>query len=153
MLNVDSWLISQKEQSAVVEAELVSCPGAFSKGPDYRKSQPLGEMKLRPGVNKLNFKVKMENPVLWSPENPFLYDIKVRLVRNGSVIDEVTSYAGMRKISVAKTEDGFTRILLNNKFVWQLGPLDQGFWPDGIYTPPTEEAMKSLNTRKDLLKN
>lgn len=82
------------------------------------------------------------DPVLWSPENPFLYNIKVKMVRDGSVIDEVISYAGMRKISVAKTEDGFTRILLNNKFVWQLGPLDQGFWPDGIYTPPTEEAMR-----------
>jgi len=86
--------------------------------------------------------LNIPDPVLWSPENPFLYDIKVKLLSNGSVIDEVTSYAGMRKIAVGRTEDGFTRILLNNKFVWQLGPLDQGFWPDGIYTPPTEEAMK-----------
>jgi beta-galactosidase/beta-glucuronidase len=86
--------------------------------------------------------INIPDPLLWSPENPFLYDIQVKLFRNDKVIDEVTSYAGMRKISLGKTKDGFTRILLNNTFVWQLGPLDQGFWPDGIYTPPTEEAMK-----------
>ena len=79
---------------------------------------------------------------LWSPEDPFLYDMKVKLVTGGQVTDEVKSYAGMRKISLGMTEDGFTRILLNNKFLWQNGPLDQGFWPDGLYTPPSDEAMK-----------
>lgn len=79
---------------------------------------------------------------LWSPEDPFLYDLKVKLVTGGQVTDEVKSYAGMRKISLGTTEDGFTRILLNNKFIWQNGPLDQGFWPDGLYTPPSDEAMK-----------
>ena len=79
---------------------------------------------------------------LWSPEDPFLYDLKVKLVTGGRLTDEVKSYAGMRKISLGVTEDGFTRIFLNNKFVWQNGPLDQGFWPDGLYTPPSDEAMK-----------
>jgi hypothetical protein len=53
----------------------------------------------------------------------------------------VKSYTGIRKISIGKTADGFTRMLLNNEFIYQNGPLDQGFWPDGIYTPPTEDAM------------
>lgn len=79
---------------------------------------------------------------LWSPDDPFLYDLTVRLVTGGLVTDVVRSYAGMRKISLGVTEDGFTRILLNNEFVWQNGPLDQGFWPDGLYTPPSDEAMK-----------
>jgi hypothetical protein len=79
---------------------------------------------------------------LWSPENPFLYDLKIRLVTGGVVTDEVKSYAGMRKISLGVTEDGFKRIMLNNEFVWQNGTLDQGFWPDGLYTPPTDDAMK-----------
>ncbi len=79
---------------------------------------------------------------LWSPDDPFLYDLKVKLVTGGQITDEVKSYAGMRKISLGVTEDGFTRILLNNRFVWQNGPLDQGFWPDGLYTPPSDEAMK-----------
>ncbi|MDZ7636624.1 MAG: glycoside hydrolase family 2 TIM barrel-domain containing protein [Bacteroidales bacterium] len=69
-------------------------------------------------------------------------DLTVRLITGGMVTDEVDSYAGMRKISLGVTEDGFTRIFLNNLFVWQNGPLDQGFWPDGLYTPPSDEAMK-----------
>jgi beta-galactosidase/beta-glucuronidase len=79
---------------------------------------------------------------LWNPDDPFLYDLKVRLITGGQVSDEVTSYAGMRKISLGVSDDGFTRIFLNNEFVWQNGPLDQGFWPDGLYTPPSDEAMK-----------
>lgn len=79
---------------------------------------------------------------LWSPEDPYLYDLNIRLITGGVVSDEVKSYAGMRKISLGVAEDGFTRIMLNNKFVWQNGPLDQGFWPDGLYTPPSDEAMK-----------
>jgi len=78
----------------------------------------------------------------WSPDDPYLYDLEVRLVTGGNVTDEVKSYAGMRKISLGVDEEGFTRIMLNNKFVWQNGPLDQGFWPDGLYTPPSDEAMK-----------
>jgi len=84
---------------------------------------------------------KIENPQLWSPENPFLYDIEVKLKNGNKVVDEVITYTGIRKIALGKSEDGFTRILFNNKFVYQNGPLDQGFWPDGIYTPPTEKAM------------
>jgi hypothetical protein len=85
--------------------------------------------------------LKIENPVLWSPESPDLYDVKISLKEGKAEVDEITSAAGMRKISIGKTEDGFTRMLINNKFVYQNGPLDQGFWPDGIYTPPTDEAM------------
>jgi hypothetical protein len=84
---------------------------------------------------------KIENPVLWSPENPFLYDIEVVLKNGNKIVDKVTTYTGLRKISIGKADDGFTRILLNNKFIYQNGPLDQGFWPDGLYTPPTEKAM------------
>ena len=85
--------------------------------------------------------VQIEDPVLWSPENPFLYDITIELKEGNKTIDKVTSYTGIRKIALGKTDDGFTRMLLNNEFVWQNGPLDQGFWPDGIYTPPSEKAM------------
>lgn len=85
--------------------------------------------------------VQVKDPVLWSPDRPFLYDITIELKNNNRSIDKVHSYTGIRKISVGKTADGFTRMLLNNEFVYQNGPLDQGFWPDGIYTPPTEKAM------------
>lgn len=82
------------------------------------------------------------NPKLWSPENPFLYDLQVSLIRKGKVIDEVKSYFAMRKISMAPDAKGVQRMWLNNEFVFHYGPLDQGWWPDGLYTAPTDEALK-----------
>lgn len=86
--------------------------------------------------------INIPDPELWSPDHPFLYDMEITMITNGKETDRVSGYFGMRKISLEKDEKGLTRIFLNNKFVFQNGPLDQGFWPDGIYTPPTEEAMK-----------
>jgi len=79
---------------------------------------------------------------LWSPEKPFLYDIEVKLQHGGTTTDKVDSYFGMRKIEVGPGPDGVTRLLLNGKAVFQVGPLDQGFWPDGLYTAPTDEALR-----------
>jgi hypothetical protein len=79
---------------------------------------------------------------LWSPDDPFLYDLKIKLTHNGKTIDEVRSYFGMRKVSIGIDEKGIPRILLNRKFVFERGPLDQGFWPDGIYTAPTDAALR-----------
>lgn len=89
------------------------------------------------------FKVPVQNAKLWSPEHPFLYDLRLSLMQDGKAVDTVSSYFGMRKISVAKGSDGLPRILLNNHPYFQLGLLDQGYWPDGIYTAPTDEARKS----------
>ncbi len=88
-------------------------------------------------------KVIVPDPQLWSPDNPVLYDISIELISGGEISDKIKSYAGLRKIGLGKTDDGFTRLMLNNGFTWQNGPLDQGFWPDGIYTPPTDQAMVS----------
>ncbi len=85
--------------------------------------------------------VDLPEPHLWSPDDPFLHDLDVTLAREGATIDSVASYVGMRKISVGKDDRGVTRLLLNNEFVFQMGPLDQGYWPDGLYTAPTEQAM------------
>ncbi len=82
------------------------------------------------------------NAKLWSPHSPFLYDLKIAIKRKGKVIDEVGSYFGMRKISMAKDGQGIERMMLNNKFQFQYGPLDQGWWPDGLYTAPTDDALK-----------
>jgi beta-galactosidase/beta-glucuronidase len=79
---------------------------------------------------------------LWSPDHPFLYDLAVSLYRNGKKTDEIKSYFGMRKISLGKDDEGITRLFLNNKPLFQFGPLDQGFWPDGLYTAPTDDALK-----------
>lgn len=82
-----------------------------------------------------------ENVELWSPENPKLYDLEVSLSENGKVLDKVDSYAAMRKISTGMGEGGVMRLMLNNKEIFQYGPLDQGWWPDGLYTAPSYEAM------------
>jgi beta-galactosidase/beta-glucuronidase len=82
------------------------------------------------------------NAKLWSPARPFLYDLTFTVIRNGKVVDEVKSYFAMRKISMAPDKAGIQRMLLNNQFVFQYGPLDQGWWPDGLYTAPTDEALK-----------
>lgn len=84
----------------------------------------------------------ISNAKLWSPSNPFLYDLHVEVERNGKVIDMVKSYFAMRKVSLAPDFDGTQRMLLNDQFVFHYGPLDQGWWPDGLYTAPTDEALK-----------
>ncbi len=82
------------------------------------------------------------NPKLWSPDAPFLYDLSVAVVRKGKVVDQVKSYFAMRKISMKPDNHGIQRMLLNNQCVFQYGPLDQGWWPDGLYTAPTDEALR-----------
>ena len=79
---------------------------------------------------------------LWSPDSPFLYTLKVALKRDHKVVDEVDSYAAMRKFSTRRDKEGIVRIELNNQALFQYGPLDQGWWPDGLYTAPTDEALK-----------
>jgi hypothetical protein len=81
------------------------------------------------------------NARLWSPDTPNLYTLRVRLFKNSRLVDEVTSYFGMRKIEIKKDGQGFDRIFLNNKYTYNLGVLDQGFWPDGLYTAPTDAAL------------
>lgn len=82
-----------------------------------------------------------ENTKLWSPDSPFLYTLKVSLKQNGKLVDEVSSYAAMRKYSSKRDANGIVRLELNNKSLFQFGPLDQGWWPDGLYTAPTDEAL------------
>ena len=81
------------------------------------------------------------NAKLWSPDSPFLYNMEVTLYKDGKAIDQVKSYTAMRKYSIRKGQNGITRLQLNNKDYFQYGPLDQGWWPDGLYTAPTDEAL------------
>jgi beta-galactosidase/beta-glucuronidase len=87
--------------------------------------------------------VKISNPRLWSPDSPDLYDIRLRLLRDGEVLDGVNGYFGMRKIEISEDPNGNKRIFLNNEPIFQFGLLDQGWWPDGLYTAPSDEALKS----------
>ncbi len=92
-------------------------------------------------INSEPVVIDMPNAKLWSPESPFLYTLKVTLKNAGKEVDSVDSYAAMRKFSTLRDENGIMRLALNNKAVFQFGPLDQGWWPDGLYTAPTDEAL------------
>lgn len=78
---------------------------------------------------------------LWSPESPTLYDMEVKVYKDGKVVDRVKSYAAYRKFSICPDGKGITRLQLNNRDYFQFGPLDQGWWPDGLYTAPSDEAL------------
>ena len=112
--------------SDIVEVELLD------------KGQVIASAK---GVQGKELRLAVKQPTLWEPSNPYLYDMKVRLTKNGRSVDEVKSYTAFRKISTVRDAQGLMRMCLNNKPLFQYGPLDQGWWPDGLYTAPTDEAL------------
>lgn len=123
---------------------------------DYQASVSVHDQQMEVSTSSGNFRqiflLPMDDPRLWSPDDPFLYDLKVTLQDgNGNEVDAVKSYFGMRKISVAEAADGHLRLMLNNQPLFQLGPLDQGWWPDGLYTAASDEALKyDVQVTKDL---
>jgi hypothetical protein len=100
--------------------------------------QPVGRAS---GTAEKEIEIAIPNARLWSPDDPFLYDLTVSVKRAAATVDTVTSYFGMRSLTKGKVA-GITRPLLNGKFVFQMGTLDQGWWPDGLYTAPTDQALK-----------
>ena len=82
------------------------------------------------------------DPKCWSPESPFIYELGIQLKQGKKVVDEVRGYTALRKSSEVVDSQGFKRMGLNNEPYFQYGPLDQGWWPDGLYTAPTDEALK-----------
>jgi hypothetical protein len=98
-----------------------------------------GQAEGKPGEA---VELRVGDPKLWSPDSPHLYDLEVRLSRGGKVVDSVKGYFGLRETSLEKDEGGILRLFLNGKPLFQYGLLDQGFWPDGLYTAPTDEALR-----------
>jgi hypothetical protein len=114
-----------------------------------------GERKVAEAFGGVGAEIRLDLPKdalkLWSPEEPFLYDLTVGLQLGDKAVDEVGSYFGMRKVDLVKDEQGFVRMRLNNEPYFMVGPLDQGFWPDGLYTAPTDEALRAdVQITKDL---
>jgi hypothetical protein len=134
---IDDLLITPDVDAGAVRLTILS----KSKGPDADvEAVALAggkEVARARGVAGAELILPIKNARLWTPDDPFLYDLKVTM---GG--DQVTSYFGMRKISLGQDDKGITRMLLNGKFVFQAGVLDQGFWPDGIYTAPTDAALR-----------
>ena len=117
---------SQPCNTAVVEVKLLD------------KGQVVASAK---GVQGKELRLAVQNPTLWDTSNPYLYDMKVSLTKDGKVVDDVKSYTAFRKISSKRDANGIMRMQLNNKNLFQYGPLDQGWWPAGLYTAPTDEAL------------
>tara|TARA_B100000963_G_scaffold47885_1_gene36177 strand:+ start:4001 stop:5875 length:1875 start_codon:yes stop_codon:yes gene_type:complete len=105
----------------------------------YKNKSKIAEGSV--STNKL-IELKIREPKLWSPDNPNIYDLKLTLTNpKGEIIDQVDSYFGMRKISLGNHK-GVKYLFLNNKPLFHYGTLDQGWWPDGLLTPPSDAAMR-----------
>jgi len=109
-----------------------------------RSTVPGGERNIAYTMGKLDeeLELRVKDLELWSPDSPRLYDLDIRIGSGPALFDSVKTYFAMRKISLGKDESGILRLCLNNKPLFQFGPLDQGWWPDGLYTAPTDEALK-----------
>jgi beta-galactosidase/beta-glucuronidase len=119
-------------------------PGADFTAIAKLNGKPVGRVSGK--VNQQTV-LPLSDLVLWSPDKPALYDLEIAL-KTG---DRVTSYFGMRKIELRADRQGINRLFLNNQPLFQVGPLDQGWWPDGLYTAPTDEALRfDIETLKKL---
>ena len=85
--------------------------------------------------------LKVPDVRLWSPEHPYLYALSIEVVKGGTVLDKVKAYTAIRSCTEVMDDNGHKRLGLNGKPCFQYGPLDQGWWPDGLYTAPTDEAL------------
>ena len=94
------------------------------------------------GLTVPRVSLALPEPRLWSPDDPFLYGLRVRVSHGGRETDRIDATFGMRKISVEQDEGGTARLMLNNHPLFQYGLLDQGWWPDGLYTAPNDEALR-----------
>lgn len=112
--------------------EMVLSARALDNGAEVGKtSGVIGEKQV----------LKIQNPKSWTPDSPHLYDFVFELKKGSKVVDAVKSYSALRKISTKADANGMLRMELNDKLLFQYGPLDQGWWPDGLYTAPTDEAL------------
>lgn len=137
-------------QRVLIEADLRgdSSPDLMVRAWAGRHGQVIARGQAVPGQQ---LTLSIPNPSLWSPDTPELYDLTVEALQGECPIDRVESYFAMRKFSLGQDDQGRTRMCLNNQPLFQYGPLDQGYWPDGLYTPPSDKAMRfDLEVIKDL---
>ena len=113
-------------------------------GIGYSAETPSGNVIASASTSDGKAVIRLPEVKTWSPDSPYLYGVRVSLVRGSKVIDSVEGYTAMRKISLKRQDSPirYRRMALNDEILFQYGPLDQGWWPDGLYTAPTDEAMK-----------
>ena len=129
---------AQTAEGDVVKVELLE--GGVGYNPENASQNVLAEAIAQDGKAVIT----VPDMKTWSPDCPYLYGLKVSVTRNGKVLDSVNGYTSMRKISVVKdnTPNQYYRMALNNSMLFHFGPLDQGWWPDGLYTAATDDALE-----------
>jgi len=125
--------------TATVTAACAGDDGATVVATALEEGEEVATAEGEPGEA---LQLSIDDPRAWGPEDPFLYDLRVVLKRDGETIDRVESYFGMRDVSLGKGPNGKTRLMLNGEVCFMTGMLDQGFWPSGLYTAPTDEALR-----------
>ncbi|WP_250030164.1 LamG-like jellyroll fold domain-containing protein [Paractinoplanes maris] len=129
---IDEVVVTPTLTSATIQVRSSATATATIVARD-RKGKKVGEVR---GATNTDLRLTVSNPRLWSPDDPYLYDLDVKL---GT--DSVRSYFGLRTVAV-QTVGGFPKLVLNGKPIFSLATLDQGFWPDGLYTQPSDAALK-----------
>ena len=141
--DVDNATMTFEVAAKTVEGDVVKV--AVLEGAEgYSAEKPSQKIIAEAVVADGKAVVSIPEMKTWSPASPYLYGVKVTVERNGKVVDSVDGYTAMRKISVVKdcSLNAYKRMAINNEALFQFGPLDQGWWPDGLYTAPTDEALE-----------
>ena len=142
------WLEPTEEATRIINYKSATQANSLTITPIIENAQPGDKVTIALNNQKITIEAGQEAQITpedqhkWSPEDPFLYDIKFTLERDGKPIDKAKGYAALREVTETIDADGHKRLALNGKPYFQFGPLDQGWWPDGLYTAPTDEALK-----------
>ena len=141
--DIDKGEMAIEVDATAAEGDIVKV-AVLEGGEGYSAEKPSQTVLADAVVTDGKAVVKIADVKTWSPDSPYLYGIKVSIERKGKVVDSVDGYTAMRKISIVKDDNPnhYKRMALNNKSLFHFGPLDQGWWPDGLYTAPTDEALE-----------
>lgn len=141
--DIDGGTVDVSVSASDIPAGATFRIGLYEGGIGYSTETASGKLVGSAESGTGNVSIHVENPCLWSPESPYLYALQVELVDgSGKILDSVKGYAAMRKSSVVTDSAGIKRLGINNEPCFQFGPLDQGWWPDGLYTSPCDEALR-----------
>ena len=141
--DVDKSTMTIEVDANTSEGDVVKV-AVLEGGQGYSAENPSSKVIAEARVQNGKAEIKIDNMKTWSHDSPYLYGVRLTVTRDGKVVDTVEGYTAMRKISIVKDKslNAYHRMALNNDPLFQFGPLDQGWWPDGLYTAPTDEALK-----------
>ena len=141
--DIDNATMTFEVSAQTAEGDIVKV-AVLDGGEGYSAEKPSQKVIAEAVVENGKAVVNIPDMKTWSPDSPYLYGVKVSVERKGKVLDSVDGYTAMRKISIVKDNSPihYKRMALNNEALFHFGPLDQGWWPDGLYTAPTDEALE-----------